>query len=198
VRERGKRRFDLGRLSRGEAIAAASALALFVFMFFDWYGVEAVHVDLGRLDLSEGGGAWHSLEVVPWLLVLAILAVLGSALLRLRRPEWQPAIPLVAAVAVLGGASFLLILLRILFPPNFDSGGIPIVVSVEAGAYLALAAAAGIAYGGYRAMGERGTSFAKVADALSKPGAKPRRRPGPAPRSPAKRPSKTRSRSSSG
>ena len=30
----------LDRLNRGEAVAMVSAVALFVFMFLDWYGVE--------------------------------------------------------------------------------------------------------------------------------------------------------------
>jgi hypothetical protein len=82
--------------------------------------------------------------------------------------QWTPAIPPSAAVSVLGGLSFLLILLRILFPPDFGTlGGIAVNATPELGIFLGLAAAAGISYGGYRAMGLRGTSFAKVADALA-------------------------------
>ncbi len=31
---------DLNRLTQGEKIAGVSAILLFIFMFFDWYGVS--------------------------------------------------------------------------------------------------------------------------------------------------------------
>jgi hypothetical protein len=193
ARGRVKRRVSLSRLSRGEAIAAASAIALFAFTFFDWYTVSAPQGDLGHLSIFDtGGNAWHSFEVAPWLLTVVVLAAVGAAVLSLRGSEWRPAIPPSAVVAVCGGLATLLVLWRILVPPDFGAGELPLVISVQLGAYLALVAALGVAYGGYRAMGERGTSFAKIADALSKPsGAKPRRRPEPSLRSPAKSSSRT-------
>jgi hypothetical protein len=200
VRDPEKRRLRRGRLSRGEGIASLSALVLIVATFFDWYEVEPLpHSDLSRLDLFDtGGNAWHSFEVAPWLLVLVAFVALGAALLVLRRSRWRPAIAPSAVVALAGGVATVGTLFRILFPPNFGPAGIPLVVNVEFGAYLALAASLGVACGGYRAMGERGTSFAKIADALSKPGgAKPWRRPEPSPRSPARPSSRRRSRSSS-
>ena len=33
---------DLGRLSKGERIASLSAILLFVFMFFDWFGAKTI------------------------------------------------------------------------------------------------------------------------------------------------------------
>jgi hypothetical protein len=190
----------LSRLSRGEAIAALSALALFVLMFFDWYGFEEKAGSLGSKSIFGGPeSAWQALEVGSWILLLVVLVAIGSALLRVIGSKWEPAIPPSAAVAVLGGLATLLSLLRILLPPEIvDIPEAPVSTTVELAAYLALAAVAGIAYGGYRAMGERGTSFAKVADALSAPRrARPRRRPETSPRSPERPSSRRRSRSSS-
>ena len=178
----------LGRLRRGEAIAAVAAIALLAFTFFDWYGSE-VSGQVGRIKLGGeaglGGDAWSSLDLLPWFLAIVALAALGGALLALRGSKWRPAIPLSAVVAVLGGAAALWVALRILFPPDFGQlGGVTINAKVQLGAYLALAAAAGVAYGGYRAMGERGTSFAKIADELSRPVAaedSPGSRPGKLP-----------------
>jgi hypothetical protein len=71
-------------------------------------------------------------------------------------------------VTVLGVISFLLILFRIIDTPTFASyGGVSADGSVEFGIFLALIAAAGIGYGGYRAMQEEGTSFGDAADRLS-------------------------------
>jgi hypothetical protein len=176
-------------------------VTLFVLMFFDWYGYEEKAGFLSSNSLFGGPvNAWQGLEVGSWMLLLVVLVAIGAALLRAVGSKWEPAIPPSAAVAVLGGLATLLSLLRVLLPPEIvDIPEAPVSTTVELPAYLALAAAAGIAYGGYRAMGERGTSFAKIADVLSKPGGtKPRRRPEPSPRSPARRASKTQRPSSSG
>jgi hypothetical protein len=187
-RHRPHRRPELRRrfaaLTRGEAVAALAAVLLFVFMFFDWYDYEQVGGLLSLIGLfGFPADAWQSLDVIRWLLVLAILAALGAALLRVSGSEWEPEIPPTAVIAVLGGMATLLVLYRIVFPPDFGLGGIPVAITVQTGAYLSLAAAAGVAYGGYRAMGERGTSFAQVADGLAvkrpakQTGPKPKRSP---------------------
>ncbi|HUB99008.1 MAG TPA: hypothetical protein VMS11_04200 [Solirubrobacterales bacterium] len=168
-RRRPEARRRLAALKPGEAIAALSAIALFVFMFFGWYGYEQTGNLLSYVALvGFDGDAWHSLEGVSWLLLLAILFALGTALLPVLDPDREPAAGPSAGVAALGGLATVLIALRIVYIPDFDKyAGLPVRFSVELGAYLGLVAAAGIAYGGYRSMRERGGSFARVADALS-------------------------------
>jgi hypothetical protein len=159
-------------LTRGEAVALFAAILLFASMFVSWYDSEvsgqAREIKLGG-GAGAGGSAWQTLELIPLILMLTIVVTVGAALLRLAGSKWEPEIPPSAAVAVLGGLSTLGILLRIVFPPDLgDLGGVAINANVELGAFLGLVAAAGVAYGGYRAMGERGTSFAAVADSLSR------------------------------
>jgi hypothetical protein len=144
-----------------------SALALFVVMFFTWYGSE-VSGQAGKIELGVGGSAWQTLDVISFVLMLTVAVAVGAGLLRVLDSSWEPAVPPSAAVAVLGGLSFLLILFRILDPPDFGTlGGVTVNATPKLGAFLGLAAAAGVACGGYRAMGERGTSFAGIADRLS-------------------------------
>jgi hypothetical protein len=160
----------LDRLNRGEAIGLVSALALFVLMFFGWYGSEVSGQveNLAYVAASSAGSTWQSLGLISLVLALTIVVAVVAAALRAVGSTWQPAIPPSAAVAVLGGVSTLLIVFRILVPPGLGTvGGITIRATLELGAFLGLVAAAGIAYGGYRGMGERGTSFAKIADGLS-------------------------------
>jgi hypothetical protein len=181
----GKKRRRQG-LVRGEAIALFAAILLFAFMFVSWYDSEvsgqAREIKLGG-GAGAGGSAWQTLELIPLVLMLTIVVTVGAALLRLSGSKWEPEIPPSAAVAVLGGLSTLSILLRIVFPPDLgDLGGVAINANVELGAFLGLVAAAGIAYGGYRAMAQRGTSFGQVADGLSS------RRPRPPRKSAPKRP----------
>ncbi len=158
-------------LKAGETLFTVSALALFVVMFFTWYGSEvsgqAGKVELG-VGIGVGGSAWQTLDVISFALTLTVAAAVGAGLLRALDSSWEPAVPPSAAVAVLGGLSFLLILFRILDPPDFGTlGGVTVNATPKLGVFLGLAAAAGVAHGGYRAMGERGASFAGIADRLS-------------------------------
>jgi hypothetical protein len=174
-----KRSKPLGRLRVGEAIYLVAAVLLFVLMFLDWYGVQGAGgaEPLGGVVTSAAGGnAWQVLEVIPLFLMLAIVVAVGSALLRLGGSDWKPAIAPGAAVCLLGLLAALLILIRIVSPPGpgdvlegaFDT-------TLKLPVFLAFAAALGIAYGGWRAMADEGTSFGGVAKRLESP-----KRPKPA------------------
>jgi hypothetical protein len=170
-KERPRRRANpIARLRTGEGIYLGAAILLFVLMFLDWYGVQGTNSaePLGGVVTSNAGGnAWQALELVPLFLMLAIAVAVGAALLRLGGSAWKPAIPPGAAVCVLGGLAALLILIRVLSPPGpgevlegaFDT-------TLKLPIFLALAAALGIAYGGWRAMADEGTSFGGVAKKL--------------------------------
>jgi hypothetical protein len=158
-------------LKAGETFFVVSALALFVVMFLPWYGSE-VSGQAGKIELGvgtgAGGSAWQTLDLISFVLMLTVAVAAGAGLLRVLGSSWEPAVPPSAAVAVLGGLSSLLILFRILDPPGFGTlGGVSVNATPKLGVFLGLLAAAGIAYGGYRAMGERGSSFAGIADRLS-------------------------------
>jgi hypothetical protein len=160
---------DVDKLSTGEKIAGVSAVLLFIFMFFDWFGVEVSGA--GGFSGSvpgAGGSAWDALEFIPIVLVIAIVVALINAFLRLSDSAYEPPVSMNVAVTVLGGLSVLLILFRIIDPPSFGSfGGVSVDGTLDLGIFLGLIAAAGIAYGGYRAMQEEGSSFSDAADRLS-------------------------------
>jgi hypothetical protein len=160
---------DVDKLSSGEKVTGVSAALLFIFMFFDWFSVE-VSGGSGAFTASAtaGGSAWDALDFIPIVLVVTILAALGVALLRLTDSVFEPPVPANAVVSVLGGLSVLLILYRIVDTPGGGSvPGLSVDVSPAFGIFLGLLAAAGIAYGGYRAMQEEGASFGTAADRLS-------------------------------
>jgi uncharacterized membrane protein YhaH (DUF805 family) len=160
---------DANKLNTGEKVAAISAILLFIFMFFDWFGVEVSGA--GGFSGSvpgAGGSAWDALDFIPIVLMITIIAALAVAVLRLTDSTAEPPVSINAVVAALGGLSVLLILFRIIDPPSFGSfGGVSVDGTVEFGIFLGLIAAAGIAYGGYMAMKEEGTSFGDSADRLS-------------------------------
>ena len=162
---------DVGRLNTGEKIAGVSAILLFIFMFFDWFTVE-VSGGEGLFSVSEGGSAWDALDVIPIILMVAIVAAIALAVIRLTDAVFEPPVSMAAVVAILGAISVLLILYRMIDPPlDTDIPGVEI--SRSLGIYLGLLAAAGITYGGYRAMQEEGTSFGDLGDQFSNRGGGP-------------------------
>jgi hypothetical protein len=165
----------LDRLRSGEAIALVAAILLFVLMFLDWWelGTTTEGNGLGGITPFDSGfDAWQGLEVIPLFLMLAIVVAIGAALLRVLGSDWKPTIPPGAAVCVLGLLAALLILIRMISPPELGPAaleGTEFPVSLQLPIFLALAAAIGIAYGGWRAMGQEGTSFGGIARRLESP-----------------------------
>ncbi|HMJ72763.1 MAG TPA: hypothetical protein VK471_05275 [Solirubrobacterales bacterium] len=160
---------EVDKLNTGEKVSAVSAILLFIFMFFDWFGVKISGVAGFSGDVSgSGGSAWDALDVIPIFLMLAIVVAIGVAVIRLTDADLEPPVSLNAIVAALGGLAVLLILYRIISPPDFGSfGGVSVDATLKLGIFLGLAAAAGIAYGGYSAMREEGATFGGEADRLS-------------------------------
>ena len=169
---------DLNRLNLGEKIAGVSAVLLFIFMFFDWFTVD-ISGGEGLFSVSVGGSAWDALDIIPIILMVAIIAAVALAVIRLTDAVFEPPVSMAAIVAILGAISVLLILYRIVSPPN--GGDVPGVdVNPALGIFLGLIAAVGITYGGYRAMQEEGTTFGDIGDQFSSrggPGSGPPQQP---------------------
>jgi len=162
----------LDKLSIGEKIAGGSAILLFVFMFFDWFGVEVSGVGgFSGTVPGAGGSAWDALDFIPFVLLITVIAALAMAGLRLADSAYEPPVPMSTIVAVLGAISVVMILFRIVFPPDLGSfGGVTVDATLKLGIFLGLISAVGIAYGGYSTMKEEGITFADAADGLSRGG----------------------------
>lgn len=132
----------LDRLNSGEQIAAGSALALLACMFFGWFnfGFETLN-------------AWESLDFISPLLTVTITATLGIAAMKAANKSLGD-IPAGSTIFVLGCLALLLVLFRLIDPVSYPGvEGSEQNGSVEAGIFLALLAAGGIAGGGYLATG---------------------------------------------
>lgn len=157
---------DLTKLRTGEKLAGVSGIALFVFLFFKWYGFD---VPEGVPDyLADGASAsgWQAYTtIVDLFLILTIVAAVGLALLS--ATQRSVALPVSASVftAVLGALATLWILFKV-FIDKPGPGGIDL--STKIGAYLGLISALGIAVGGWLAMKDEGTSFGELKDAGEK------------------------------
>jgi uncharacterized membrane protein len=150
------------RLGNGERISGISAILLFAFTFFHWYGVKAVNTSNLLFAIQAGGpgkSAWEALDYAPIFLLLTVVVTLAVVALRLANASKRPRVPLNAVVMILGIASVLLILYRIVDPPIFS---VETTITIEGAAqlpiYLALFAATGMACGGCAAIREEGIS----------------------------------------
>lgn len=160
---------DVDRLSTGEKIVGISAVLLFIFMFFDWFSVD-ISGGEGLFSVSYGGSAWEAFSYIDLFLLLTVLVAVAVVVIRLTDALVEPPVSLSAVAAVLGGISVLLILYRIIDPPGDTEGLTGVEINPALGIFLGLIAAVGIAYGGYRAMKEEGTSFGEIGDQFSSRG----------------------------
>jgi hypothetical protein len=172
----------LDKLSPGEKIVGGAAIALFIFMFFNWFGAEVSGVNGFSGSVSgQAGNAWDTLDFIPVVLLITVVAALVMVGLRLADSVYEPPVPMSTIVTALGVISVLLILFRIIDPPTLASfGGVSVDATLSVGIFLGLIAAGGIAYGGYSTMREEGITFGDAADRLSS-GSSP---PPPSPQQP--------------
>jgi hypothetical protein len=132
-------------------VAGIGGLALFVFLFFDWFGGGAEvtgSVVNGTATLSHPGiSGWDALTDLPGFLII-LSGVAGMALAYLAAAGQRVNIPVQrgAITALLGSLAVLLILWRMF-------AGSP---TLKIGVFLGLAAAIAIAAGALMALAEEG------------------------------------------
>jgi hypothetical protein len=140
----------VSRMRAGEWVAGAGAVALFVLMFFDWYGVHAEPDPPNTVTVSIGDAVslsgWSTLG---WFMdVLVVVAILGGlALSYMTVKRASPAWPVGAGVLtwIFGSLIFLVLLVRVtIAQPYVDE-----LVDLQLPAYLGLVAAALIPLGAF-------------------------------------------------
>jgi hypothetical protein len=136
---------DSSRLRTGEIVAGIGGVAMFVFLFFDWFGGGAqLTGNPGNLSISQPGvSGWDALVDVPGFVII-LSALSGIALSYLAAAGQRVNIPVErgAVTAYLGGLAVLLILWRMFAgSPTLKIGiflGLAAAVTVTAGAVMAL------------------------------------------------------------
>jgi hypothetical protein len=125
------------RLRFAEKVAGLSALALLVFLFLDWFGV-------GR----TGASGWDSLGWLA-LALCVVTIVVGLAVPVVFGLYESPVLPLFTAISAVtvGLLTVIALLVQVVAQPGPDE-----LVSVRAGWWLGLLAAAGVARGGFLSM----------------------------------------------
>ena len=147
---------DSSKLGVGEIVAGISGLALFVFMFLPWYGVDSV----AGFGVSADASAWEAFSFIDILLFLVAVVVVGLVIVQMAESTPDLPAPPAQIIMIAGVVALVLIVFRLLFTPDLDSSAIDIDVDLgrKIGVFLGLIAAAGIAYGGWRATQESATT----------------------------------------
>ena len=136
-----------------EKVAGLSAIALFGFLYLDWFGPEIGPLTTGETDVTfyafaEPATGWESLG---WLaLGLCILAILaGLALPPVFSFMESPVMPVFVAIVtmLLGGLAAIALLVQVVAQPGEDE-----LVTVMSGWWLGFLAACGISRGGFLSM----------------------------------------------
>ena len=153
-------------LTRGALIAGGSALALFVFLFFNWFADGGVAADIARENIeaaeqlgidsnSEDTGAYSpesGWSGLGWLqLILVISAIAGGlvfAVVTFTEAAVSTPVALAAIVTGVGLLAFVALLYAVIKPPGGDD------IDRQFSLFLGLLATAGITVGGYLGMQE--------------------------------------------
>jgi hypothetical protein len=159
---------DVGKLRRGELIAAVGGIVLLFSMFIlDWYAGGA------NLSTPFGSGSVEGAGFGPWdgqgftgtiadlVILAAAVAAVGLAVVTATSRTVALPVAASALTAGLGIAAVVMVLLRMVFQPGPNE-----FIELRFGIWLALISSAVIAYGGWEAMREEGTSFDDARDQL--------------------------------
>jgi hypothetical protein len=170
---------DTSRVGPGALLAGASGLLLIIFMFFGWFELTGVSAAVPGFEETIGGeelqglaeaegqdtvaSAWQSFGFIDIILFLVALAAIGLAVLAATGARLDLPVPAGTIVAALGGLAVLLILFRLISPPDLVGafgGTVPEGIDIETdvgrkiGVWLGLLAAIGITLGGLLSMRE--------------------------------------------
>jgi outer membrane biosynthesis protein TonB len=142
---------DVNRLSRGEQIAGAAAVLLFIDMFLHWYSLNlgGRQADAaGALGIDTSFSAWRIFSTTDLLMLLTVLVAVTMVAMRAtgRKVELPVSPPLVTAA--LGALTTLVVFYRIVNQPHDNR-----ILNVEYGAYLGLILLAALTYGAVQAGG---------------------------------------------
>lgn len=161
---------DVNRLSQGEKIVGISAIVLLLDMFIlKWFGLKIEGG--GAFGSVEGSrNAWGSFGFIDIILFIGILA--GLALVYIKASDTRVDLPVALSVIVtaIAGLGTLLVLFRVISPPDFGVDFDGVESTRKIGAFIGLIAVGALTYGGYRSMEEEGTSFGDAADGFSSGG----------------------------
>jgi hypothetical protein len=164
---------DIGGVPRGALIAGIAGAALFIIMFLPWFGIggelgeqieqaQQIAEEFGVAGAEEAdtnANAWESFDFIDLVLLVTVIVAVGLAVMSAMGSSVNLPVAASALTAGIGIIATLLVLYRIIDPPESADR--------EYGVFLGLIACAGVAVGGWLSMQEEGTTFTGERDRLS-------------------------------
>ncbi len=140
---------DLSKLTLSDRVIAGSGIALLIFSFLPWYGI-----DTGFGSASRNGWDYFLFGIIPVLLAIAVVAII--AITRFGDNVKLPELPIPWALALLiaTGLAAFLVLIKLLIG---DKASI-ITLDRKYGIFLAALAALGLVGGAFLKFREEGGS----------------------------------------
>ena len=134
---------DLNKLTQGEKVIGGSAIALLIFSFLPWYGIDFNIVGV-RGSYSRSGWDYFLFGIIPVLLAIAMVVVIAlSRFTETKLPD--PPLPWGQIHLIAGCVAGAHVLLKLLI--GDDVSGFDL--DRKYGMFLALIAGIGLAAGGF-------------------------------------------------
>ena len=144
---------DVKKLLKGELVIGIAGIILFLDSFLAWFGVK-----VGPAKATEN--AWSfTLPLFAVLIGVAMVVLVALRAFGVVLPEKVGGFGF-RLIYLLGGLAFLLVALKLIFGPSYNTGGLGGALGIsktrEIGAYIGTLCAAGLAVGGFMAAKESG------------------------------------------
>ena len=141
---------DLKKLLKGEMVIGISGIILFFVSFLNWFGAKS-----GPFKVADN--AWSfTLPLFAVLIGLAMVVLVALRAFGVVLPEKVGNFGF-RLIYLLGGLAFLMVLLKLIVGPSYDTGGLGgIDKTREIGAYIGFLCTVGLAVGGFMAAKESG------------------------------------------
>ena len=141
------------RVHMGELLSAGCGLVLLISMFaVKWFGVAGVpDPSYARPAVSTAVDGWNALTGIRWLMLATVIIAVGSIVLHVSQLQHGVKTDTSRIITALGGLTALLLAYRILIElPSGEK-----VIDQKLGAFIGLAAALGVLWGGCESIAER-------------------------------------------
>ncbi|MGH2838792.1 MAG: hypothetical protein ACRDJY_10680 [Thermoleophilaceae bacterium] len=128
---------DFARLRFGDWVMGIGGLAVLLVMFLDWYGPPDE-----LLYVTEGlrWNAWEAFAVNDVILAVAALLAIAAWVMTAVHPTAAVPLALASLAGIVSILALVLVMIRVIWPPDVFPDDVPLDTARETGAWLGLVA----------------------------------------------------------
>jgi len=128
---------DFARLRFGDWVMGLGGLAVLGVMFLDWYGPPD---ELLYAPEELHWNAWEAFAVNDVILALAALLAIAAAVMTVVHPTAAVPLALASLAGIVSLLALVLVMIRVIWPPDVFPDEVPLETARETGAWLGLVA----------------------------------------------------------